>query len=69
MPISNFDQAGYRFDLDFGIQIFEQVGVLIFVRLRWYGVTGTPKRTNIGNQDSLGLWIPDSNNWIPDLFQ
>ena len=44
-------------------------GVLIFVRLRWYGVTGTPKRTNIGNQDSLGLWIPDSNYWIPDLFQ
>ena len=50
-----FDQVGYRFDLDFGIQIFEQVGVLIFVRLRWYGVTGTPKRTNIGIQDSLGL--------------
>ena len=32
-------------------------------------MTGTAKRTNIGHQGSLGLWIPDSNYWIPDLFQ
>ena len=30
-------------------------------------MTGTPKRTNIGIQDSLGLWILDSRYFSVEL--
>ena len=46
LAIQTFDRTGQKFDLDFSVQIFERLGVQIFVRLAWFRVNGTPYRNN-----------------------
>ena len=46
LAIQIFDHTGQKFDLDFSVQIFERLGVQIFVRLAWFRVNGTPYRNN-----------------------
>ena len=40
------DCTGYKFVLDFGVQIFERFGVQIFVHLAWFHENETPRRMN-----------------------
>ena len=46
LAVQIFDRTGQNFDLDFNVQIFERLGVQIFVRLARFLVNEVPNRTN-----------------------
>ena len=46
LAVQIFDRTGQNFDLNFNVQIFERLGVQIFVRLARFLVNEVPNRTN-----------------------
>ena len=46
LAVQIFDRTGQNFDLNFNVQIFERLGVQIFVRLARFLVKEVPNRTN-----------------------
>ena len=46
LAVQIFDRTGQKFDLDVSVQMFERLGVQIFVRLAWFRMNGTPYRNN-----------------------
>ena len=46
LALQIFDRTGQKFALDFNVQIFERLGVQIFVRLALFLVNEVPNRTN-----------------------
>ena len=46
LVVQIFDRTGQTFDLNFNVQIFERLGVQIFVRLARFLVNEVPNRTN-----------------------
>ena len=47
LAVQIFDRTGQNFDLNFNVQIFERLGVQIFVRLARFLVNEVPNRTNL----------------------
>ena len=46
LAVQIFDRTGQNFDLNFNVQIFERLGVQIFVWLARFLVSEVPNRTN-----------------------
>ena len=46
LAVQIFDPTGQNFDLNFNVQIFERLGVQIFVRLARFLGNEVPNRTN-----------------------
>ena len=62
-----FDQAGYRFDLDFSIQIFEQVGEHRKPRQSWIVDSGSQLLDSRSFSVEFGFRIPQAKIFkIPD---
>ena len=56
------DCSGYKFVLDFDVQIFERFGVQIFVHLAWFHENETPRRMNFHRSKTRPVSFERSHN-------
>lgn len=53
LAVQIFDCTSKKYDLDFSVHIFKQLGIPIVLQLAWFCVNGTFKSTNSQQVDNL----------------